>query len=319
MTYFIVYTALVLLTELVYFKIAARFEIVDKPNARSSHSHPIIRGGGIIFIVGIWLWFGSSWQWPFFVLGATGTALISFLDDLKPLPAILRLTAHLISVLLLFYQVELFDWSIWLLVVAVIVCIGTMSAYNFMDGINGITGVNALVYLGTCFYINFYNQEFTDWKLLTSLAIAVIIFLYFNFRRTAKCFAGDVGSIVLAFAQIFFLLQLIQKTNSLLWAGMFFVFGVDSVFTIIFRIRKKENIFKAHRTHLYQFLSNELKLDHRVVSALYGGVQLMINICLIAFSGSQKSIILFGLGGVMVVIYLGSRQAVLTKINTRSL
>lgn len=300
--------------ELIYFKIADRFKIIDRPNARSSHNDPVIRGGGVIFVITLWLWFAFNFQWPYFICAVSAIAAISFADDIKPQPAITRFVIQILAVLTIFFETGLFQWSVGLLIVACVVCIGTLNACNFMDGINGITGINSLVFLGTCVFINENTIEFTNHQLLISLVIAVVVFLYFNFRKRAKCFAGDVGSVTMAFVQIFFLLQLIQKTGSLFWAGMFFVFGVDSVITIAYRIKRKENIFKPHRTHLYQFLSNELKWDHRLVSILYGLVQLMFNIVLIASIQNKNSWMVFGSGLVALTAYFFVRISVTRRI-----
>jgi len=317
--YFIIYGILLLLFELLYLKIAEKLEIVDRPNSRSSHDTPIIRGGGIIFIIGIWLWFiHYDYQWPFFLIGATFIAVISFLDDLKPQYVLNRFLVHLISILILFYQLELFEWNLLLLVTAGIVSIGTLNAYNFMDGINGITGVNLLVCLISCLYINSFFTEFTDSSLLISLIIAAVVFLYFNFRKKAKCFAGDVGSITLAFVQVFLLLQLIQKTGSFFWAGMFLIFGIDSVVTIGYRIKRRENIFKPHRTHLYQFLSNELRRDHRLVSCIYGIAQLLFNVVLIYSIKTRNSLIPVVLGIIILATYFLIRIFILRKLTTSS-
>src|SRR6185295_11254309 len=232
---YLIYGVVLLSSELIYFKLAKRFNIIAKPNDRSSHSSITIRGGGIVFIIGIGLWFiNSGFQWPYFFAGAAVLAVISFMDDLGSLPALVRFFVQLISILFLFYQAEILDWNVMLLLTACIVSIGTLNAYNFMDGINGITGINALIYLGTCWCINVYFAGFTNTDLLIALVLSVGVFLFFNFRKKAACFAGDVGSITLAFVQVFFLLQLIQKTGFFLWAGMFLVFGLDSVITIIY-------------------------------------------------------------------------------------
>ncbi len=152
--------------ELSYFKVADTFNIIDNPNNRSSHRTPTIRGGGIIFVAAVLIWFVYlDFKWPLFVAGILLVAVISFLDDLKPRSALLRFFVHALGVLLMFYQVALFDWQWWLIAMALVVCVGALSAFNFMDGINGITGVYALVTLGTFAWINFYvfvYGEFTD-------------------------------------------------------------------------------------------------------------------------------------------------------------
>ncbi len=248
------------------------------------------------------------------MLGVTSVATISFLDDLKPRPALLRFMVHAVAVLLMFYQIPLFDWPLWLLLVALIVCIGTISAFNFMDGINGITGVYGLVSLGSFAFVNVYIVSFTDDVLILALGLAMLVFLFFNFRKFATCFAGDVGSVTIAYVQIFFLLQLIHKTNNFYWVLIFLVYGLDSVITIVYRIRNNENIFKAHRTHLYQYLSNEMGMSHRFVSVLYGGVQLVINSILIINLQFGTLIPVFSLIAVTLVLYFLFRSHVVRGI-----
>lgn len=306
--------AALVLVELIYFRIAARYQIIDRPNERSSHVRPVIRGGGIIFIFVLWAWFSySGFAWPYFILGATLVALISFLDDLFPQKAGVRFLFHLAGVLLLFFQAGLFTWPLWLVVLALIVCIGTINAFNFMDGINGITGIYSLVSVGTFWYINEYVSFFTDEAFLLALAASIFVFLFFNFRKRAKCFAGDVGSVTLAFAIIFLLLRLINATDNFVWVLFLLVYGTDSVMTIIYRLKNRENIFKAHRTHLYQFLTNEMKMPHLGISVLYGLLQLSINIVVISFFNKVDTMMLVFLG-VFVVMYVIIREWILKRV-----
>jgi UDP-N-acetylmuramyl pentapeptide phosphotransferase/UDP-N-acetylglucosamine-1-phosphate transferase len=314
--FFLVASTLVLfLFELLYFRIARKLHIIDKPNNRSSHSNPTIRGGGIIFFVAVLIWFVyQNFSLPFFVTGLTLVTVISFLDDLKPRPASLRFMVHTLAVVLMFYQVPLFDWQWWLVLAALIVCIGALSAFNFMDGINGITGIYALVSLGSLVWLNTNLVFFADERLIFVAIAAVLVFLFFNFRKRAACFAGDVGSITIAFIQIFFLLQLIHTTHHFYWVLLFLVYGLDSVVTILSRIRNRENIFKPHRTHLYQYLSNELGMTHTHVSLLYGTVQLGINIILINSFTSGSRIGIYVIVPVIVLLYVAARRIVLAKI-----
>jgi UDP-N-acetylmuramyl pentapeptide phosphotransferase/UDP-N-acetylglucosamine-1-phosphate transferase len=276
-----------------------------------------IRGGGIIFIIAILIWFyTSNFLWPWFVLGACAIAVISFLDDVISLNQLVRFLVQLISVLLLFLQVWPISWPIYLLLIALIVCIGALNAFNFMDGINGITGVYALVALFTFGFIQQQIVSFTDIFLLGVVVLSVLIFLFFNFRQQARCFAGDIGSITIAFILIFFLLQLIHVTGNFLWPLLFLVYGTDSIITIIYRLKRKENIFKAHRTHLFQYLSNELKWSHRSVSVLYGSVQLVINCVLVNTLAQQQYLLPLVLSGLFFVAYIVARKIVLSKISS---
>jgi UDP-GlcNAc:undecaprenyl-phosphate/decaprenyl-phosphate GlcNAc-1-phosphate transferase len=271
-----------LVLELIYFKIARRFSIVDVPNQRSSHNIVTIRGGGVIFYTALIFWFfANSFAMKFFMAGATLVAIISFMDDLIPQHAGLRFLVHLVAVLLLFCDSGVLAWPLWLTAIACIVCIGALNAFNFMDGINGITGIYALVNLSCFAFIQYSLKPFTSFMLIGCTILAVLIFLIFNFRGRAVCFAGDVGSMTLSFIQIFLLMQLIHTTDSLQWVLIFWVFGIDSIITIVSRLIRRENIFKPHRTHLYQYLCNELNWSHRVVAALYGLIQLVISVTLI--------------------------------------
>jgi UDP-N-acetylmuramyl pentapeptide phosphotransferase/UDP-N-acetylglucosamine-1-phosphate transferase len=301
--------------ELMYFKIADRFNIVDKPNSRSSHSVPIIRGGGILFFFGVLIWFWSrDFQWPWFMLSVLIIAVISFLDDVTSLNAAVRFVFQLVAVLLVFYQLAPVEWPVYLLVVAVIVCVGTLNAFNFMDGINGITGIYALVAIASFAVIHFWVVPFTDVSLLMMVGISIFVFLFFNFRKRARCFGGDVGSVTLALILIFLLLQLIQGTHNFFWPLLFLVYGTDSIITILYRLKRRENIFEAHRTHLFQYFSNELKVPHLLVSAGYGLMQMILNLIFIYSFERNDFVVPLVVSSLFVVAYLIVRTKVTSYI-----
>lgn len=264
--------------ELTYFKIADHFNIIDKPNARSSHQNITLRGGGVIFsFAGMIYFILSGFQYPYFIIGLLAIATISFIDDILTLNNKIRLSIHLISVLLMFYQWSLFQLDWYWIPVALIFVIGTINAYNFMDGINGITGSYSLLAIASLYYINKEVVQFTSSDLLIVVGLSLLVFNFFNFRKRAKCFAGDVGSVSIAFIIVFLIGQLIIKTGNFNYILLLLVYGLDAVITIFFRLIRKENIFEAHRSHFYQYLANERKWSHLVVSGLYFGVQLFIN------------------------------------------
>lgn len=270
------------LTELVYFRIADHYNIIDRPNHRSSHSAVTIRGGGIIFgIAALLAFFLFGFQYLFFSIGLFLIASISFLDDMHTLNNKARLIVHGLSVLLLFTQLDVIYFPWYFTAIGVIVVIGTINAYNFMDGINGITGGYSLLLLGTLYYINEEMVDFTSPELLITVMISLLVFNFFNFRMKAKCFAGDVGSVSIAFIIVFLLGQLIFKTQNPVYILFLLMYGLDTVTTIFFRVIRKENIFKAHRTHFYQFLANEKKWPQLAVVALYLVVQLLINLVIL--------------------------------------
>ena len=112
MTYGIIF-AILLLLELAYFKIADKFNIIDKPNERSSHSTIVLRGGGIIFLLGAWVWsFAFGFQYPWFLLGLSLVAGVSFIDDIHSLPDSVRLVVQFTTAALAFYQLGMLsgDW-----------------------------------------------------------------------------------------------------------------------------------------------------------------------------------------------------------------
>ncbi|MEX8548399.1 MAG: glycosyltransferase family 4 protein [Mucilaginibacter sp.] len=285
--------------ELLYFKIADHFNIIDKPNHRSSHTAITIRGGGIIFAFAILAFsFYAGFVYPYFLVGLLLIGFISFMDDIRELSSKVRMLFHITAVALLFYQLHLFVFPVYWILLALVFVIGTINAINFMDGINGITGGYGLVTLVTLQYINAVRVHFTADGFLIVAILAVLVFNFFNFRTKAKCFAGDVGSVSLAFIILFFLLQLIIKTQNPGYFALLLLYGLDAISTIVFRLFRKENIFKAHRSHLYQFLANEKKLPHVLVASLYALVQLGINICWLAFLSASN----FKLAAVLVLV-----------------
>jgi UDP-GlcNAc:undecaprenyl-phosphate/decaprenyl-phosphate GlcNAc-1-phosphate transferase len=266
---------------LIYFRIANRYNIIDKPNERSSHSRITVRGGGIVFPLAAMIWFfvfGFQEAWA--ITGLMLIAGISFLDDISPLPGKLRIIIHLIAVSMLFYQLNIFELPWYFILLAYLFTTGWINAFNFMDGVNAITPFYALVALLTLMYLN-YNSTFFNLDLQLIIAISVMVFSFFNARRQAVTFAGDVGSISLAFLLSWMVIALMLQTRNYEYILIFVVYGIDSVFTILYRLQKGENIFKAHRLHLYQLLSNELNWPHVWVAVVYSIAQAGINILVI--------------------------------------
>lgn len=273
---------MLILLELAYFRIADRFNIIDKPNLRSSHQTIVLRGGGVIFLFAVWLYaafFGLTYPW--FLLGLTLVGLVSFVDDIHSLPDSIRLVVQFAAMLLMFYQfgiLNLQDW--WIVLIALIVCVGIINAYNFMDGINGITGGYSIAVLIPLLVLNL-RYDFISQPFLYVVGLSLLVFCFFNFRKKAKCFAGDVGSISIAFIMIFAIGMLMVKTQDVSYIVLLGVYGVDTVLTICHRISLHENLGEAHRKHAYQLMANELKLPHTTVSSLYMAIQLLISAGLI--------------------------------------
>ena len=271
---YLIILVLLFLVELFYFHIADKYNIIDKPNERSSHTRITLRGGGIIFYLGALAYFlTNQFEYPWFMLALTLVTVISFVDDIHSISQGLRLVFHFTAMGLMFYQWELFTLPWWTVVVALIACTGIIKAYNFMDGINGITGGYSLVVLGALAFINHWVVSFVEPGLIYTMLCAMLVFNFFNFRKRAKCFAGDVGSVSIAFIILFLIGKLIIDTEDFSWIVLLAVYGVDSVLTIVHRLMLHENIGLPHRKHLYQIMANELEIPHVAVSLTYMVVQ----------------------------------------------
>ena len=294
MTYIII-AVLLVVAELVYFKIADKCNIIDKPNERSSHSTIVLRGGGIIFSLSMIAWAvlmvvqGQNIM-PYlpFMAGLILIAGVSFIDDVHSLPDSVRLVAQFVAMALMFWSMGIMNWDMWWIVpLALIVCVGATNIINFMDGINGITAGYALAMLVPLALLDsgFKIQDssvsgFIEPSYLIVAILGVLVFSIFNFRPKgkAKCFAGDVGSIGIAFIILFAAGRLIIQTGDLTYFILILIYGVDGCLTICHRIMLHENLGEAHRKHAYQLMCNELKIGHVKISLLYMVLQLAVSL-----------------------------------------
>lgn len=273
--------------ELVYFRIADKCNIIDKPNERSSHSTIVLRGGGVIFMLSMIVWAtmmiiqgNDITSYVPFLVGLILIAGVSFWDDVHSLPDSVRLVAQFIAMGLMFWSMGIMHWDMWwVVIIALIVCVGATNIINFMDGINGITAGYALAVLLPLYLLN-RDAVFIEESYLVVAIIGVLVFCFFNFRPKgkAKCFAGDVGSIGIAFIMLFALGKLIVQTEDLTYLVFLLIYGVDGVLTICHRIMLHENLGEAHRKHAYQLMCNELNIGHVKISLLYMVLQLVVSL-----------------------------------------
>ncbi|MCR9155260.1 MAG: UDP-GlcNAc--UDP-phosphate GlcNAc-1-phosphate transferase [Bacteroidetes bacterium] len=283
-----------------FFRLAVRWKIVDTPNERSSHKNITIRGGGIVVPLA-WLIYAAwnNFAEPYITLAIVLIAIISFVDDFKPQKPLTRVLVHVTALLLVYYQFALIPELDWFFFVPVlIVSIGLLNAVNFMDGINGISLLYFFVFLASCAFVSeqWFGSSEEWWSLKNPyifLFSALMVFGFYNLRAKAKTFAGDVGSVSIGFLMIVFLINtgLSQNSSNLQsqfnfsfnWNYIFFlaIYGIDSILTIAQRLYQRENIFKAHRSHLYQLLCNDLAWPHLLVAFIYAGIQLAFNLYII--------------------------------------
>ena len=289
---YVIIAVILLAAELIYFRIADKCNIIDKPNERSSHSTIVLRGGGVIFSLSMVVWAilmmvqeNAIAQYLPFLCGLVLICSISFWDDVKSLPDSLRMAVQIISILLMFWSMGLYTaadswlWTAVIVVVALFFCVGATNFINFMDGINGITAAYSFAMLLPILLMN-RGLGFIEESYLIVAILGVIVFSIFNFRPKgkAKCFAGDVGSIGIAFIILFALGRLMLATKDVTYIVFFLVYGIDGSLTIFHRIMLHENLGQAHRKHAYQLMANELKMSHVVVSLLYMAIQLVISL-----------------------------------------
>jgi len=292
-----------------YFLIASHCKIVDHPVVRSSHNRPVLRGGGIIIPIGIVLWFiCSGFQYPWFFAGLMLVSFVSFLEDLSHVMRGIRFLTQLAAILLLTMQFELppFPWWGWVLVL--FTAIGIINAFNFMDGINGITAGYSLSALAGLWIVNNYQAPFVSNDLLYAAGLAVALFSFYNFRNHARCFAGDVGPVAISFILVFLLGKLILTTGNMAYLMFLIIYGVDTFLTIIKRMMRHENIIEPHRQHLYQLLTNESGISHVKVSTGYTVAQLLINILIIVLAGQlsleYQMVVSAGIIGGLAALYI---------------
>lgn len=307
---YLIIAAILVVAELAYFKIADHFNIIDKPNLRSSHTKIVLRGGGIIFLIGAWVWSAFfGFRYPWFLVAATLAAGVSFIDDIHSLPDSVRLLVQFVAMGLMFYQLDMIHANLWWAVIlALIVCVGATNIYNFMDGINGITAGYSLAVLIPLLLRN-CSGGFVENSLIVVTILSVLVFSYFNFRpkNKAKCFAGDVGSVGIAFILLFMIGCLIMKTGDITWLIFLLVYGVDGCCTIVHRIMLHEHLGEAHRKHAYQLMANELGMSHVTVSLIYMAIQLVISLGFMYLCPDTVLahwIYLVCAGGVLVVAYV---------------
>lgn len=301
MEYIIVFSVLLMLS-IIYLKIADNFNIIDKPNHRSSHATPTIRGGGILFYIAVLIYFlTSGFNYPYFLFGLTLIAIVSFLDDIITLSSNLRLPFQFLAIGLCLFQIGCSIDNL-LLIPMLIIGVGFINLYNFMDGINGITGFYSIVCLSLLFIINLKENLIDDSLIMYSL-FSVIVFGIYNFRKKARMFSGDIGSISIGVLLFFIGTYFIQELKSPLLILSVLIYGADSLLTLIYRKLIGEKITQPHRKHIYQKMVHVLRIPHLRVSFLYAFIQIIVNV-LIYFYYKESIEVQLGIVFLMILLFI---------------
>ncbi|MFC2125944.1 UDP-GlcNAc--UDP-phosphate GlcNAc-1-phosphate transferase [Bacteroidota bacterium] len=319
-----IFLIILMILEMAYFKLAGKLGIMDKPGNRTMHEGQTIRGGGIVFYLGVLLYhlFNPVFSW-YFIFAVSLLAVVSFVDDLKNLPSLWRFFIQFFSVSLIAYDTGYFSMYPVTGIILIIVFTGVLNAYNFMDGINGMTGGYSLVTVVVLWFINQYHLAFIKGEFLIAMALALVVFNFFNFRKKAICFAGDIGAMTIAFIIIYALLNLMYITKNPIWILFLTIYGIDTVITILQRLRVGENIFVAHRMHLYQIGIYKGGWSHLRMSTTYALVQLCINIIIIWAVFYTDQIMILWLTGILIllsatVVYVYLKFFLLRTTQTKS-
>ena len=293
---------ILLLLEMAYLKAAVKLRIFDVPHHQSSHTGIVVRGGGIIFYLAYLMWFVlNGIPYPMIFVGLSILALVSFMDDIHSISPKIRLVCQFAAFIIMLHETHVFTLQLPYILILSVVCVAAVNIYNFMDGINGITGGYSLVVLLALTFVNECMIEFIDRRLLVTVLMAVGVFCLFNFRRQAKCFAGDVGSLSIGYIVIFLLLKLMFKTGHTYWIAFISVYLVDGGLTILHRVLLQENLMTPHKKHAFQIMANELGMPHLKVTGIYMGLQAVGCLWFILSPGNATLIIQFFL---LTMLYL---------------
>jgi len=294
-----------------YLHLAKDMGMVAIPGARSSHAAVTLKGAGVIIPISfLILWIFDREVSGVLMAGVLMCSFIGFYDDLRGLGVGVRLLVQAVACILFVYY-ELPDLPIYMMGILVIILIGSVNVYNFMDGINGmLVGYSTVTLLSLLWIDHREGLEMAGW--LYSALAAVWVFGYYNFRSTARCFAGDVGSLSMGFLIAALLMWTIYRTEEYSYVMLMVVYYIDAGITIIQRLWKGENILQAHRFHLYEILGNERKIPHLKVATLYLSIQGLLNVyTLFIHPLASGHIDLIGIVTGLVLIYLVVKRKVI--------
>jgi len=250
--------------------------LMDVPNARSSHSIPTPRGGGVSIVVTFLIVLAFSNLWLFFIAGFF-VALIGWVDDHGHIKSSIRLLVHMVSSVIIVYSIDglptfnVFDFEadlgIYGSILAVLALVWILNLYNFMDGIDGIAGIEAITStVSAGLILWFVFERYAQAELHFYLATASLGFLLWNWPP-AKIFMGDAGSGFLGLMLGALMLYSMTYEKEMLWIWLILlaVFIVDATYTLFRRLFRGDKVYEAHRSHAYQFASRKYA-NHKSVT-----------------------------------------------------
>ncbi len=304
----------------------AWFSVAAAPNERSLHTRPTPHTGGLAMVCALGLgWACTAWwqAWPDFmaylIMALLPVVAISWWDDRHPLPALYRLLTHLLAAVVLLshpmfvlnsVQLPGFVWS-WPTFIALgfslLFIVWMLNLYNFMDGMDGFAGGMAVFGFGTLAWLGGLHGDFLFCALNALVASSCAGFLVTNFPP-AKIFMGDVGA---SFLGLLAAAVSLWGANAGIAAGwmsvlLFSPFILDATLTLLYRLRRGEKIWQAHRSHYYQRLVQHGWGHRKTVLweyALMGACSLSVWLCTLLPPTGQMGILLLWLGIYVVLIW----------------
>ncbi len=291
--YYILVPILFVIYSIAYIWTAKKLNLVDNPVVRSSHISKTITGFGLFTLFGM-LIFSIFFPYiinSFFIIGLVMLGVISYLDDIRFVSHFIRLIFQIFALVLMSLELPFTNLMVekWPIILAcVLFGILVLNAFNFIDGINGMLGLNCLVILLSLWWLNEHltdidgnRIEFIKPEFIYTFISGLSVFLFLNLRRKAIVFLGDAGSITLAFIIFYLMILLVFKTGNIAYFLLFSVLGVDTGLTVIYKLILKENIFVPHRDFLFKKLVHVGRIPHVKVSFIYAAVQAFVSIFVI--------------------------------------
>lgn len=232
---------------------------------------------------------------PYFIYGILILTLVNVIDDLVEVYYVWRLMIQFIACSFLLMQNNLFYsyWSPLLLIVTV----GYLNAFNFMDGINGMVSGYSLAILIPLLVV----LKNLDFSFSLSIIIALIAFLFFNFRLKEKAWLGDTGSMGLAFIILNLVFSNFKGYQLYMFLSLASIFIIDAGITLLQRQLSNENVFTRHHKHFYQYIRDYLNWDVRLISFIYFAVQFSINLILLS-SNSRNFNLFFTITSTVIIL-----------------
>lgn len=317
--YLPVLAVVLILLEFLYKGIAAKYKIGAPVTERSSGTHRqfTVTGGGIVFLLaGIIYYFSYINILPIhfgeMLIGAIILGILSFIDDMHEINPSWRLFAQIVIVAMSYSWIT-YAPDAYLLIL--ILGVGFINAYNFMDGISGMLVAYTLITLGTLAYVFWQlpGSEAGIMPFILSLIVATLVFGMFNFRKYSLIFCGDVGSIVMGYFILFLMILLIIATRNAAYIVFLLVYAIDTVLTILERLFRGENILTSHCSHLYQRFANQCGISHIVISMTYALIQLAINIGFLLIPASLEWVYVIIVTTLLVTVYFVLKGTVRTQ------